>query len=50
MVLGDKTLSYQPAAAPQASRDGWRERLMALLVLGLCAGLVVALVQSVGNA
>lgn len=50
MVLGDKTLSHQPAAAPQASRDGWRERLMALLVLGLCAGLVVALVQSVGNA
>jgi cytochrome b len=40
MVSGDKSLDH---TAPSA-RDGWRQHLVALVVLGLCAGLVSWLV------
>jgi cytochrome b len=50
MVVGDKNLSQEHAIHPVASRDGWRERLGALLVFGVCAGLVYALVQWGGSA
>jgi cytochrome b len=50
MVLGDKVLPPDLAFEPVASRDGWRERVIALCVLVMCAGLVFALVQWGGTA
>ncbi|WP_418317551.1 cytochrome b/b6 domain-containing protein [Piscinibacter sakaiensis] len=41
MITGDKILS-EPV---RASADGWRQRLLALLLIGLGAGLVAAVVQ-----
>ena len=49
MVVGDKTLNHDQVVHLVASRDGWRERLGALLVFGLCACLVYALVQWGGS-
>ncbi len=41
MVLGDKSL---PAGTP-ASADGWPQRLLALVLLALCSGLVTWVVR-----
>jgi cytochrome b len=50
MVVGDKTLGHAHVIHPVASQDGWRERLGALLVLGVCVSLVYLLVQWGGSA
>ena len=50
MVLGDKVLPPDLSTQPVASRDGSRERVTALCVLVVCAGLVFVLVQWGGSA
>lgn len=45
MLRGDKTLSHEQATQSTASRDGWRERVLATGWLLACGLVVYALVQ-----
>lgn len=48
MVLGDKQLPHTWTAAIPSAQDTWRTRLLALVVLGICAAVVYRVV-ALGN-
>jgi cytochrome b len=48
MVLGDKQLPHALTATLPSAQDTWRTRLLALVVLGICAAVVYRVV-AIGN-